>query len=137
MYLKSLLFISLSFLISFSYAEVSTKISGEVISASDINGLQNQLKNLPKVYGGEFGFTSGNCTNPTTEACSISLVGGNFTEAPNCTLSMKASDTSGYHEHMVIATVSKTELRIWRGNYYNSGTTMHGDFTCVQNGINP
>lgn len=58
MYLKSLLFISLSFLTSFSYAEVSTKISGEVISASDINGLQNQLKNLPKVYGGKFGFTS-------------------------------------------------------------------------------
>lgn len=124
----------------FSASNYSQILTGEPIKASDIlalqaeiTNLQNQINNLSKVYGGSFSFSNGNCTGPISGVCSIDLTSGGFTSSPNCTISMKNMDGTGYHEVMILSNTTKDQLNIWRGQYYNSGTTMQGSFICVQN----
>jgi len=78
-------------------------------------------------------FTNGSCGKVSTDPCIIDISAGNFTTAPNCTISMKATDGSGYTENMVIKGIATTQLQIWEGQYYDDGTTMRVYWICVEN----
>ncbi|HMA95117.1 MAG TPA: hypothetical protein VKP30_20645 [Polyangiaceae bacterium] len=73
----------------------------------------------------------GSCAT-VDSACSINISAGAFTSAPHCTITVTNSDNTGYTEHMVIQSVTPTELKVWRGQYYQPyGTTMILHFVCA------
>jgi hypothetical protein len=84
-----------------------------------------------KVATGSARFEDGECE--TAEApCLIDISAAGFQSAPSCTITPRNPDGSGYTEHLVLHTISETELRLWRGQFYQkNGTTMLVQYLCV------
>lgn len=83
-----------------------------------------------KVASGSFGFVNGNCTTAAS-ACAVDISSGGFSTVPSCVVTMRNSDGSGYSENMVIQSATSTVLKVWKGQFLNTGTTMHGDWLCA------
>jgi hypothetical protein len=84
-----------------------------------------------KVASGSVGFTDGACELPT-EPCAIDISSAGFQSPPQCTITLRNPDASGYTEHMVVQSATEVELRVWRGQFYQkNGTNMLVQYICV------
>ena len=101
------------------------EVAGE-IKATNVQGKLNGLK----MYAGANTFANGSC-GTVADPCVVNISGGGFSAAPACTISIVASDASGYTENMVIKSITTTALNLWKGNYQNEGTTMVVQWICV------
>lgn len=104
---------------------VKLEVSGSV-KATNFVGILNGVK----MGSGFFGFTSGNCAT-FGAACSIDLTAIGFSSAPYCALTMRVPDNSGYTEKMVIQSITTTTLKVWKGTFPDTGTTMSGYWVCI------
>ena len=89
---------------------------------------------IPQIARGRKVFSHNSCgktTNGHNSPCIIDISGGEFTSTPTCTITLHNSDRTGYAEHMVIDSITKTELRVWKGQHVNWGTTMVVHWICV------
>ncbi len=96
------------------------------VKATNFSGTLNGLK----MAAGTFGFSSGSCSSVSTP-CAVNISSGNFTTTPVCTITMTNIDNTDYTEKMVIQSTSTTQLKIWKGTYPDSGTTMNGNWICI------
>lgn len=98
------------------------------VKATNFIGTLNGLR----VLAGVSSFPVNTCGNTVGAPCNVNIASGGFTAAPNCVLTPRASDATGYREHLVILSTSTTQLRIWRGNYGGTnGTTMSFYWICI------
>jgi hypothetical protein len=96
------------------------------VKATNFAGSLNGVK----MAGGNFTFSSGSC-NLVSSPCVIDISSAGFSTTPACTITMQVSDNTSYVEKMVIQNINSTQLKIWKGNNPDTGTTMRGYWTCI------
>ena len=102
----------------------------EIIGNVKADNFLGKLNNY-KMLSGFASFSYRSCGDTPSSPCIIDISSGGFSKSPACTLAMYNSDATAYVENMVIRSVSTTQLRIWKGNYQNEGTTMSLSWICV------
>ncbi|MFT4117881.1 hypothetical protein [Bradyrhizobium sp.] len=121
---------------------IATPATGLVVYDTDLNALYVRTASAWTSVGsggsgtgragsGTFLFAGGNCETAGT-ACAIDISSVGFTGTPVCAVTMNNIDATGYSEHMVVQGVTATTLKVWKGQYLNNGTTMSGNWVCVQ-----
>lgn len=103
------------------------------LQAARLSSLETRMTSLEgakRIASGHANYPNPSCAG-TGNPCRIDLPANFFGAAPQCTLTMQATDTSGYQEHMVIKDVFATYFLVWEGQYYNAGATMVFDWICV------
>lgn len=87
------------------------------------------LEGLEKTVSGNFFAPNGSCTSANAP-CVVTFPPNSFTRPPRCTITAEVVDPTGYREHLVIQSILATEMRVWVGNYYTSGTTVAFFWVC-------
>lgn len=87
-----------------------------------------------QIASGKFVFAASNpplCGSSTSNLCTVDISSGGFSTAPSCNITLYNSDGTSYTENVVIQSTSPTELKFWRGQYLNNGTSFIGDWICA------